>query len=408
MSRILGIISEYNPFHNGHLYQLEKSIERASPDYTVCVMSGNFVQRGDTSIIDKWTKTQIALQYGFDLVLELPTVYAVSSAENFAMGAVKILNSLSKDVTLSFGSESGDISILKEFANILCEEPPEYRSLLSHELKTGISYPKARENALLMYLNDIRRYANVLSSSNNILAIEYLKAIIKLKSKMIPMTIKRKSVDYNSLDTVDGFASATAIRKMIQNNEDIKEFLPEASYNKTSEQIKRGKIVPGIAAFEKQIIYTLRRMTLEEISQIADVTEGLENRIKEASDSCNNLEDLISMIKTKRYTLSRIQRILIYAMLGITKKDIFDSYSIKPYVRVLGCNQKGKILLSEIKHTNRNIKIVSSVKRFMDKNNNKALKNMMEKDILASNIYTLGYEYDSQANLDYTEKLIVL
>jgi len=371
-------------------------------------MSGNFVQRGDTSIVDKWTKTRTALNYGVDLVIELPAVYAVSSAENFAMGAIKILNSLSKDVTLSFGSESGDISILKEFANILCDEPPEYRSLLSHELKTGISYPKARENALLMYLNDIRRYANVLSGSNNILAIEYLKAIIKLKSKIIPITVKRKSVDYNSLDTVDGFASATAIRKMIQTGEDIEEFLPEESYKIISEQIKRGKIVPGLSTFEKEIIYALRKMSVEQIAQIADVSEGLENRIKDASNSCNNLEDLISMIKTKRYTMSRLQRILIYTMLGITKKDITDSYTARPYLRVLGCNQRGKILLSEVKHSNRNVKIVSSVKRFMDKNNNRVLKNMLEKDILTSNIYTLGYEYDSQANLDYTEKLIIV
>ena len=321
-------------------------------------------------------------------------------------GSLKILESLSKDVTLSFGSENGNLDVLEHFAEILCNEPPEYVSLLNHELDRGISFPKARENALLMYLNDIRKYANVLSGSNNILGIEYLKAIKQLKSKVVPVTIKRNSVDYNSLETVGGFASATAIRNLVQNNEDIKEFVPEASYKIVSEQIKYGKIVPSLSCFEKEILYTLRKMTALEISNLSDVTEGLGNRIKDAADSCNTLEDLISIIKTKRYTRTRIQRILLYSMLNITKKDIMDSYKIKPYLRVLGCNSNGKKLLSEI-NTSKNT-IITSVKRFMDKNNNKALKSMLDKDILASNLYTLGYDFDSKANLDFTKRMIVI
>ena len=406
MSKILGVIAEYNPFHNGHLFHLEKSKEFVDPDYTVCIMSGNFVQRGDTSIIDKWSKTEMALKMGVDLVVELPTVYSICSAENFAEGAIKLLSSFGNNVTLSFGSECGNISILKQIANILYDEPKEYLTILQHELSKGISYPKARENALMFYLGDVRKYANILSSPNNILGIEYLKAMKKLKSNISAITIKRTGTDYNSNEINENFASATAIRNLIKSNKNISEYLPKSSLDILNQNIKYGKTVTSIASFEKEIIYTLRKMTLSEIENLQDVNEGLEHLIKNTADSCNNLEDLINSIKSKRYTRSRIQRILLYALLNITKKDIKDSYKINPYIRILGVSHRGKILLSQISD-NKKYPVITSVKRFVDTNNNKILKNMLEKDILASNIYTLGYEYDSKANLDYTKKLII-
>lgn len=407
MSKILAIVAEYNPFHNGHLYHLQKSKKELNPDYSICVMSGNFCERGDTSIIDKWSKAEAALKCGFDLVIELPVLYSTSSAENFAEGALKILDAFGNNVILSFGSECGDLSILNNIANILCDEPKEFTTILTHELSKGLSYPKARENALLLYLNDVRKYANVLSSPNNILGIEYLKAIKKLKSKVKPFTIKRIDAGYNSLKVKDRLASATAIRNLLKNNEDVKKLMPAPAYNILLDNINHGKMVSDISVFEKEIIYTLRKMSLEEIANLQDVTEGLENSIKQAANSCNNLEDLINSIKSKRYTRSRIQRILIYSILNITKKDIQDSYKVKPYIRVLGVSQKGKTLLSEISNYRAKYPVVTSVKKFMDSNNNKILKNMIEKDILASNIYTLGYEYDSKSNLDYTKKLII-
>jgi len=191
MDNVLAIIGEYNPFHNGHLYHLKESKEKTHTDYTIAIMSGNFVQRGNAAILDKWTRAKIAILNGVDLVIELPCIYSISSAENFAMGAIKILNSLKIVDSVSFGTEIDDITILEEFADILTDEPAEYKSLLSHELSKGISYPKARENALLMYLNDIRKYANILSSPNNILAIEYLKAMNLTNSEIFPVSIKR-------------------------------------------------------------------------------------------------------------------------------------------------------------------------------------------------------------------------
>jgi len=410
MPKVLGIIAEYNPFHNGHMYHIKKSIEQTKADYVVAVMSGNFVQRGNTSIVDKWTKTKMALENGVDLVIELPTVYSVSSAENFAEGAIKILDSMKIVDCLSFGMEAKDIAILNNVANVLYTEPKEYVTILNHELKKGLSYPKARDNAAMMYLNDIKRYANVMSGSNNILGIEYLKALKKLKSPITPIGVKREKVLYNDQTIVDEFASATAIRNMVLRGEfsDVQKVMPKKSYAIMAEELRQGHYVLDLSKFQKEIIYNLRKMSKEQIAGLADVTEGLENVIKTAAESCNTLYELVNMIKSKRYTQTRIQRILIYALLGITKKKMENAQKSVPYVRVLGFNTKGRKLISEIVGKNSKVKIITSVKKFIDKSNNKILKDMLETDIFATNIYTLGYEKDSWANLDYTNKLITL
>ena len=411
MGNVLGIIAEYNPFHNGHLHHLNKSKKLTNSDFTIAIMSGNFTQRGEVSIVDKWEKAKMAINNGVDLVIELPTLYAISSAENFASGAVKILNSLGIVDYLSFGSESNDISVLDDVANVLAFEPTQYKTLLSHELARGESYPKARENAVMMYLNDVRRFANVLSAPNNILGIEYLKSLKRLKSNIKPITIKREGSKYN--DTViprsSRFASATAIRNLCNSSEDItpiQRFIPEATFDILEENIKKGTFVKDISIFDKEIIYTLRKMSTKEIANLPDVSEGLEFAFKNAANQCNSVVELLSIINTKRYTKTRLQRILLYAILGITKKDMEMSMSTTPYIRVLGFNDKGQELLSQISKKNKKLEIITSVKKFMDKKSNDNLKLMIHKDIWATDVYTLGFEYDSKANLDYTHKLI--
>ena len=342
MGRVLGIIAEYNPFHNGHLYHLNKSKELTGAESVICVMSGNFTQRGDTSIVDKWSKAEMALASGVDLVIELPTVYSVSSAERFAYGSVKILNNLKIVDTLSFGSECGNIDILKEFADILIREPKDYKLLLSHELSKGISYPRARENALMMYVNNVRKYANILSNPNNILGIEYLKALKLLNSKITPVTVERSSVAYNSVKTSGDFASSTGIRKMLAENENIKPYIPFETYEIIEKHLKYGKIVPDISVFEKEILYTFRRMTLSEIASLPDVSEGLENRIKSAANTTSNLADFITKVKSKRYTLTRLQRIMLCAILVIPKLQVEEFDKVTPYVRVLGMTERRK------------------------------------------------------------------
>lgn len=408
MEKVLGIVAEYNPFHNGHLYHLNESKKQAGADYSVCVMSGNFTQRGDTAIIDKWSRTEMALKNGIDLVIELPVVYSISSAENFAYGSMSVLDKLGIVDTVSFGSEVGDLTILDSIAEILCTEPKEYVSLLNHELSRGISFPKAREKALLMYLNDIRKYANVLSNPNNILGIEYLKALRNLKSNLTPMTIKRKDSDYNSTAIKNGFASSTAIRKIITKPSSLSKVVPEETFSIIDNKIKHGQIVNGLSTFEKEILYKLRIMPVEWISDLPDVSEGLEHAIKNAANSCNNVADLVSLVKSKRYTQTRIQRILLYALLDITKQDMENSKKGVPYIRVLGMTENGKQLLSSIVTRNKKLNIITSPKKFMDHSNNKISKSLFAKDMLATNIYTLGYEFESQSNLDYSTPVVTI
>ena len=411
MGNVLGIIAEYNPFHNGHLHHLNESKKITNSDCTVAVMSGNFTQRGEVSIVDKWEKAKMAISNGVDLVIELPTLYAISSAENFASGAIKILNSLNVVDFISFGSESNDITLLDDIANVLAFEPTQYKTLLSHELARGESFPKARENAVMMYLNNVRRFANVLSSPNNILGIEYLKALKRQKSNIKPITVKREGSKYNdtTIPRSSRFASATAIRNLCQSTEDItpiQRFVPEATFDILEENIKKGNFVKNISTFDKEIIYSLRKMSTSEIANLPDVSEGLEFALKSAANQCNSIVELLSIINTKRYTKTRLQRILLYAMLGITKKDMATSIATSPYIRVLGFNDKGQELLSQISKMNKKLEIVTSVKKFMDKKLNSNLKLIMDKDIWATDVYTLGFEYESKANLDYTHKLI--
>lgn len=408
MSKVLGIIAEYNPFHNGHLFHLNESKKLTGSIYTVAIMSGNFAQRGNTSIIDKWSKAKSAIECGVDLVIELPVLYSTSSAENFAEGAIKILDSLKVVDYLSFGTETADINLLNNIATVLNEEPKEYKSLLSEELKKGLSYPKARENALMIYLNDIKRYSNVLSSPNNILGIEYIKALKKYNSIIQPIAMPRHESGHNDLNYHGNIASSTAIRNITKNNgfDILRKLMPEPSYTNLIKNIKVGHVVPDLSVFEKEIIFNLRKMSIYDISQLPDVSEGLEFAIKNAANSCNSLVELLNIIKSKRYTQTRIQRILLYSLLGITKKDIAISKKTQPYVRVLGFNEKGKYLISEVAKANPKLNIITSVKKFTDKNLNRNLKSMLEKDIWATDVYTIGYEYDSWSNLDYTNKII--
>ena len=403
---VLGVIAEYNPFHNGHLYHLLKSKDEAKADYTVAVIGGNFTQRGEVSLVDKWTKAEMAIANGVDLVIELPTIYSTSSAENFADGAIKILNSLKIVDTLSFGTETEDLNKLNIIANVLHSEPKEFKVILENELKKGISFPKAREEALVKYLND-KSYLSLLSSPNNILGIEYLKALKKYKSKIKPISIKRKDAGHLTMEYTGEVTSATAIRNLVKNNnfKKIKNFLTPPSYTILMDEIKNGHFVKDISLFENIIIYNLRNMSTEEIANLPDVNEGLENLIKNAANSCNSLAELISMVKSKRYTETRIRRILLYSLLKITKKNMLASKKCTPYIRVLGFNDKGKKLISQISKANPKLSIITSVKKFMNSNTNRNLQNMLNTDIFATNVYTIGFLQDSWSNLDFTKKI---
>ncbi len=405
---VLGIIAEYNPFHNGHLYHILKSKELTKDDYVIAIIGGNFTQRGENSIVDKWTKAEMALAGGVDLVIELPCLYSISSAENFADGAIKILNSLKVVDHISFGAECQELNKLNIIANILYEEPKEFKSFLTDELSKGFSFPKARENAILSYLKDFS-YKNILSEPNNILAIEYLKALKKYRSRIKPVLVPRKASGHLTSDYTGSISSSTSIRNMLQTGKtaNLKDALTPSSYTILKEEINSGHFVLNFSKFDKIALYNLRLMSLEEIKKLPDVSEGLENLIKKSALSCNTIDDFINMVCSKRYAKTRIRRIVLYSILGITKKDMDISKKTLPYIRVLGFNDKGKNLISKIKRRNVGINMVTSVKKFVDSNKNKNLQVLMKKDILATNVYTLGFESDSYGNLDFSKKIVI-
>jgi predicted nucleotidyltransferase len=383
---ITGVIVEYNPLHNGHIHHLKKARQITDCSNIVAVMSGNFVQRGEPAFINKWTRTRIALESGVDLVIELPVIYANSSAEGFAFGAVSILNNIGIVDNVCFGSELGNLDVLSVIADILLEEPQEYKSFLQTHLKSGISYPRARQNALSDYIIvknlSIKDIGDVIFNSNNILSIEYLKSLKRLSSKIKPFTIQRVNNKYNDKNITGSISSATAIRKNF-NNFSVIQSLPSYSYDAVIKDCKEGKGPVTLSDFSDLIIYKLRDMDVGNIRNLIDVSEGLENRIKKAAENSRTVEELIHSIKNKRYTATRIQRILINSLLNITK-DLHAKIQTPPeYIRVLGFNKHGKELIKQMSKTCPFPIITNPSNKDID---------LLKYDISATDVYVLGYK----------------
>lgn len=335
--QISSLICEYNPFHNGHKQMLE--IMRANgATHIVACMSGNFTQRGEPAIIDKNRRTIFALQNGVDLVIELDTPNAVACAEKFALGGVMLLDALGCVDTLFFGSECGDISLLKKAAQAVLS--PEVDALVPKLLKNGNSYATAHHRAVSEIAGE--QIANILKEPNNILAVEYIKALHVCGSLIKPQTIKRIGTSHDSDKTSGNIASASHIRNLILNgNMDYQHFVPFDVGSMIQDTAVKKECPNTLLNLERTLIYKLRSMSIDEIRSLPDVSEGLEHRIHMASSACS-YDELLTSIKSKRYTLARIRRILLCALLGITEKDIG-----KPpiYIRVLGLNRRGRDIL---------------------------------------------------------------
>lgn len=418
--KVLGLIAEYNPFHNGHLYHLEESKRISEADFVVCVMSGNFIQRGEPAIVNKWSRAKIALSSGVDLVIELPLTCAMASAEYFASGAVKILNDIGIVDFICFGSEHGNIAELDFIAQILVDEPGAYIDFLKKELSRGMSYPAARESALKRYavslaVSDVN-IAEIIGSSNNILGIEYLKALKRIKSSIVPLTIKRVNNDYNTENITGSISSASSIRKHIftgnlsPSDDIIATVLPKASIDTLIEEFKSGRGPIFKEDFYCIITSLIRKMTAEQIKSFAYVSEGLENRIKNAADAAGTYDELLEGICTRRYTKTRVQRILMGILMGITSKDIdmLSRFDSPQYARVLGFNQKGKQLLSQIKQKS-SIPLVLKTADFI-KSCDSSLKRKLDFESLSTDLYVMCHRNPAfrKAGQEFTQNIIII
>lgn len=392
--KVSGIICEYNPFHNGHYYHIKKTRENGAT-HIVAVMSGNFVQRGDIAIIDKFERARAAVRCGVDLVIELPVAYALSGAEDFARGAMYILNSMGCIDELSFGSESGDINKLLPAvqASIACSQTLELKSMLDN----GYSYPSAMH--VLAEKKFGKQVGDVFNWPNNILAIEYIKAISYLNSKITPFTITRKNAGHDQPNVVCNFASASFIRQNVK-EDSYSDLMPEIMYKTLSAAVAEGRTAT-LANLEKAIMYKMRTMTPAEIKNIPDVGQGLEYRIYEAR-AASSVQEMMESIKTKRYTMSRIRRILLNALLGITKDDITTP---PVYGRILAINERGTDILSIAKGKSR-IPLSTSLAKLAEIN--AVTRRHAELESFSTDIYNIAMDKVQPVGTDYRAKIGVI
>ena len=394
--KAVGLVTEYNPFHNGHLYHLNKAMELTGADISVAVMSGDFVQRGEPAVLDKYTRTSMALNSGVNLVVELPVNYAVSSAESFAAGALKVLDYIKAD-SIAFGSESGDIERLSKLAHILCDNEDTLYKEISKYTANGISYAAARQK-VVEKLTD-KDTAAMLTSSNNILAVEYLKAIIKNKYAIKPYTIKRQGDSYNDTDIRSEYASATALRENLK-ADNISEYIPVKAgliLSSNTNYIYPDDITEVLFTRLLDIIFASnydKNVFIENVMQYPDVSKEIAGRlyksamdmitrtVPQRSESKDNglfsFGSLCEHIKTKEVPLSRIKRALVRITLGLDKKHM-KKYSNAPYIRVLGFDKKGQEYLSYIRKTVE-VPLITKTADY---------KEILLDDIHAANIYNM-------------------
>ena len=345
--RVVGIIAEYNPLHNGHIYHLERARALSNADYCIVVLSGNFVQRGEAACTDKFSRAAWALRAGADLVLELPSVYAVAPAERFAAGGVRTLHATGVVNDLAFGCEAPDLQTLYQISDIIATEPPALQDAIKRHLALGKSYPRARFDALSEY-GVPKNMLAAIAQPNNILAVEYLNAIRQYAPSMEPLPIERVGTGYHSDDIVGDFASATAIRKaIVEGRNEILATMPNFVGGALlyDEQF----IIPQ-EALSDVMLYALRRMSPADLAALPDVIEGFENVLYRSVRSARTLVEFYELIKTKRYTLARCKRIVACALLGITSDQVRKLTLSREgsYLKVLGFQKKARPLISEI------------------------------------------------------------
>ena len=390
----VGVIVEYNPFHNGHKWHIDAAKKRSGCPFVIGVMSGNFVQRGEPAMFDKWKRAEMAIRGGVDLIIELPTVFAVRSAQYFAAGGIRLLHSLGIVSHVCFGAEHADLELLNKIAT--AANDVNIMNQMHINLQLGNTYASALGQALEKRYNIA---GNIISSSNNILAVEYLRAIKKFSPILQPIAVTRQQSKYNDTTITSSFASATAIRQAIIDHMTITAEIKMSVPGTTSEILydllsqKRGPVT--LSNFSSIILAQLRITSSKQLEKLPSVSEGLHYKIRDSSLLAANIEHLLALLKSKRYTYTRLQRILIHALLGTTQDQLASFDKEGPlYARILAFNQNGRLLLKKMNQTNA-IPLITKTTHYLstkqrDTDTLTPLQQMLSADTLASDIYSLG------------------
>lgn len=357
--KICAIICEYNPLHYGHLYHIQKAKELSGCDAVMCIQAGNFTQRGEPAITNKYVRARMALEAGADIVVQIPTAYCCSSAEIFALAGVKIANSFDDVTHLAFGCETENFELLKEIAKYFANEPKEYKEKLKKFLSLGDSLPVSRQKAIeelmkedKVEFSEITETLNILTKPNNILAIEYLKALIRTKSKIEPIFTTRSNSDYNSADLNGKDSSATAIRTKLLSKQKIraiKKLVPSFTYKLLKDDMDEFGL-PDLNLYNDLCSYVVKTSLASDYKNVYDVSEGIENRFLESAKKFKDFNELLLDVKTKRYTYTRLKRIVLRLLLKIDKNIVSEIYKMDklPFIKVLAFNAEKKDCLSSV------------------------------------------------------------
>lgn len=406
---ITGIIAEYNPFHNGHKYHLEETRRITGADYVIAIISGDFMQRGTPAVIDKHTRAKMVLQNGADLVLELPLCYATGSAEFFAHGAVTLLNRLGAVDSLCFGSECGTVSVLSDIADLLVQEPENYRHMLQKELRAGHSFPKARSFALRSCLPDTEEYKTVLSSPNNILGIEYLKSLLKNNSHITPYTIKRMGSGYHDTQLDASAPSASAIRSHLfqKGNNAIREHVPDTVYDLLCHHYNRSFPIES-NDFSSLLHYRLLLQAPDGFTDYMDINADLSDKIIKNLYHYEDFEQFCGLLKSKDMTYSRLSRSLIHILLDITNRQMQEwQPETIYYARILGFRKSAAPLFGILK-ANTSVPLISKLADAASYLTPTGLA-MLEKDIQAAHIYdsVVASKFHTPFINEYSKQLVI-
>lgn len=410
--KVAGIIAEYNPFHNGHRYHIEQTRKVTGADFIIVVMSGNFTQRGTPAIMDKYSRARMALENGADMVIELPSCYACASAEFFADGAIALLDRLGCVDYVCFGSECGNIELLRPIAEILATEPDDYREMLKAELKNGATFPLARNRALIHCIPSFAENENIIGSPNNILGIEYMKSIIRRQSRIKPVTIQRTGSDYHSQRFSQQFSSSLALRHSLdaQGNLDLlRGQVPENVFSIMQDNFE--KTYPVFPRdFSAMLKYKLLVEETNGYTDFVDISDDLSDRILKVLYQPYDYEQMCDILKTKNLTYARVSRLLCHILLNLRKQDMEDykANGTVFYARVLGFHDDGRGLLKTLQRTS-SIPLITKVTdgRKLESEIGRA---QFERGILASHIYesVVSNKFNRPMQNEYQRPVITL